>query len=380
MRDLHCRKRCGFLHFLRRPSSYGRMDGLSKSPGAFRNRSIFPFFLATLMLMSGNARSQADSSEPLPVDTLPALAGSAEFSDMDVPFDPPPPVVSPVLSRPSRLSERVRAHDRAVRKSESKVPKTKRKKSGQGIRPGMVAIQAGCFQMGSAGDAGPENEHPRHEVCLSAFMIDRLPVQEAEFEKATGNAPWALCSGAVCSNPNPDLPAWYVTWSEADSFCRSKGGRLPTEAEFEYAARAGDSGEYIWGDTLAQACDYANFADLSLLDMLPGWAAFPCKDGNALIATAGGRKPNRWGLYDMAGNVWQWTADWYAEDWYSKSPKQDPKGPAEGTGKVMRGGSWLNGPTGARVAYRDGFHPDERYSGAIGFRCAYPAQQNSSNP
>jgi len=225
--------------------------------------------------------------------------------------------------------------------------------------------------MGSPDDLGPENEHPRHQVCLDAFRMDRLPVLESEFEAATGQTPWTFCDGAACSLPDPDLPAWYVTWSEADSFCRKKGGRLPTEAEFEYAARAGDSGAYVWGDTLKQACDFANLADLSLGQSMPGWSIFPCSDGHALIATAGGRRPNKWGLYDMAGNVWQWTSDWYAADWYGKSPERNPTGPAEGTGKVMRGGSWLNGPTGGRVAYRDGFHPDERYSGAIGFRCVY---------
>ncbi len=225
--------------------------------------------------------------------------------------------------------------------------------------------------MGSPEEVGAENEHPRHRVCLSAFKMDKIPVLESQFESVMGLTPWTFCTGATCAMPDPNLPAWYVTWTEADSFCRLRGGRLPTEAEFEYAARAGDSGLYVWGDTLAKACDYANLADINVLNLFPGWSVFPCNDGHALIAPAGGKKPNRWGLYDMAGNVWQWTADWYGGGWYAESPVQDPAGPAEGTGRVMRGGSWLNGPTGGRVAYRDGFHPDERYSGAIGFRCVY---------
>lgn len=309
-------------------------------------------------------------AEPMDTAAVPLVgtAGASEFVDDEVPFEPG--TRKPVeLDRPSMMPERVQAQARAERKKKRPVRKRHRK---AGPVPGIVPIPAGCFLMGSPDGFGSENEHPRHEVCLRAFRIDRLPVLESEFEDSTGLHPWIFCDGATCAHPDPDLPAWYVTWNEADSFCRRKGGRLPTEAEFEYAARAGDSGAYIWGDTLAKACDYANLADLSLVKMLPGWSAFPCNDGYALIAPAGGRKPNRWGVYDMAGNVWQWTSDWYAEDWYARSPKQDPTGPSSGTGKVMRGGSWLNGPTGGRVAYRDGFHPDDRYSGAIGFRCVYP--------
>lgn len=307
----------------------------------------------------------------LPLDTAAAPDASTDFVDEDVPFDAPP-AKDAALERPSRLPDRIQAQMRADRKP-AKPPKPRKKKRRGLAEPGIVDVPAGCFRMGSPDGIGSDNERPRHEVCLSAFRMDRLPVLESEFEAATGTTPWTLCNGATCSPPDPDLPAWYVTWSEADSFCRAKGGRLPTEAEFEYAARAGDSGIYLWGDTASKACDHANFADLSLLKMLPGWSAFPCNDGHALIAAAGGRKPNKWGLHDMAGNVWQWTADWYAADWYSRSPVHDPKGPEDGTGRVMRGGSWLNGPTGGRVAYRDGFRPDERYSGAIGFRCVYPA-------
>lgn len=305
------------------------------------------------------------------LDTAAAPNAPTDFVDEDVPFEVPP-AKNPELERPSRLSDRIQAQVRADRKPPK--PPNPRKKKRRGLaEPGIVDVQAGCFRMGSPDGVGSENERPRHEVCLSAFRMDRLPVLESEFEAATGATPWTLCNGATCSPPDPDLPAWYVTWNEADSFCRARGGRLPTEAEFEYAARAGDSGIYLWGDTASKACEYANFADLSLLKMLPGWSAFPCNDGHALIAAAGGRRPNKWGLHDMAGNVWQWTADWYAADWYSKSPVRDPNGPEDGTGRVMRGGSWLNGPTGGRVAYRDGFRPDERYSGAIGFRCVYPA-------
>ncbi|MEN9308063.1 MAG: hypothetical protein RL173_1995 [Fibrobacterota bacterium] len=358
---------------------------MCRFPGVFQVPLFRRVLPVAVLLATCSVSAQIDPADIQP-DSLPALAGSAEFSDADAPSEIPaePSRENPVaLERPSALPERVQKQARAERRKASNTSKEAKtaaksgkpdKKRRTGPRPGVVDIPAGCFRMGSPDELGPENEHPRHQVCLDAFRMDRLPVLESEFEAQTGEAPWTLCEGPACSVPNPDHPAWYVTWREADTFCRAKGGRLPTEAEFEYAARAGDSGAYVWGDTLKQACDHANLADLSLAQTMPGWSIFPCNDGHALIATAGGRKPNRFGLYDMAGNVWQWASDWYAADWYSRSPESNPRGPADGTGRVMRGGSWLNGPTGGRVAYRDGFNPEERYSGAIGFRCVYPSK------
>jgi len=327
---------------------------------------------ALVLCVLGTVPAQEDPIDPILFDTIPALQTQQDFSDGDTPFDAPP--VPEGQSRPSQLSERTHAQARQERCPKVKHSPARKSVGRLAKKRGKVNIPAGCFWMGSPDSVGSANEHPRHQVCVSEFQLDKLPVLQFEFEESTGWSPWSLCKGATCTHPSPELPAWYVTWNEADSFCRSKGGRLPTEAEFEYAARAGDSALYVWGDSLSMACDYANFADVSLLKVMPGWAAFPCSDSYALIAPAGGRKANRWGLYDMAGNVWEWTSDWYGADWYSRSPKQDPVGPLEGTGKVMRGGSWLNGPTGGRVAYRDGFTPDDRYSGAIGFRCAYPVR------
>jgi formylglycine-generating enzyme required for sulfatase activity len=189
----------------------------------------------------------------------------------------------------------------------------------------------------------------------------------------TGRSPWTLCEGPACAGPDPAFPAWFVTWTEADDFCHARRGRLPTEAEYEYAARAGDTGAYIWGDSAREACGYANFADLSLKRILPAWKTFPCDDGEPLVGRSGTRTPNRWGLFDMAGNVWEWTRDWYAADAYSRSPARNPTGPDSGSGRVIRGGSWLSSPDGGRATYRDGFQPEGRYTGAIGFRCVYPS-------
>lgn len=285
------------------------------------------------------------------------------LADFDTPY------AAAVTKPPPRDSARETALPPVV----TKAPR-KRAKGARGVAPSKVSIPAGCFAMGNRDSVGADNTRPRHQVCVSAFQLDRIPVTQREYVQEAHTAPWLLCEGYTCTPPNPDHPAWFVTWTEADSFCQARGGRLPTEAEYEYAARAGDSAAFVWGDTAKYACDHANLADLTLLKISNNWRAFPCTDGSALVDAAGARKPNRWGLYDMSGNVWSWTSDWYASDAYAKSPKQDPRGPATGTGRVIRGGSWITGPDGASPTYRDGLAPHHRYFGAIGFRCAYPAE------
>lgn len=234
----------------------------------------------------------------------------------------------------------------------------------------MVDVKAGCFQMGSPEGAGNQVERPQHEVCLDAFRLDQTPVTQEAYQALTGDAPWLLCEGPTCTPASPKHPAWFVTWTEADAYCKAVGKRLPTEAEFEFASRAGTSTIWPWGDTLAQGCKYANIADLALRKAFKRWVVTNCDDGSALIAPVGGYKPNAWGLQDMTGNVWHWTADWFSTTYYQTSPRENPKGPASGSGRVMRGGSWMGSPEATRSAFRDGFAPDGRYPGSIGFRCA----------
>jgi len=294
------------------------------------------------------------------LDSAAFAPDSSVYQDFDVPRENPAPSNPLPKVRPAH-----RVHP--ARKAEA-LPKAKR------AAHRTVDIPSGCFWMGSPEGFGNANEHPRHLVCLDSFRMDRTPVVQEAFQAATGQAPWLLCKGRTCAGPDPRAPAWFVTWTEAADFCRNRGGRLPTEAEFEYAARAGDSGAYIWGDSASQACRYANFADRSLERVLPSWKVFPCDDGEPLVAPAGEYRPNRWGLFDMAGNVWEWTSDWYAADAYAKSSSRNPTGPDSGSGRTIRGGSWLSSPDGGRAAYRDGFQPEGRYNGAIGFRCVYPSR------
>jgi formylglycine-generating enzyme required for sulfatase activity len=136
-----------------------------------------------------------------------------------------------------------------------------------------------------------------------------------------------------------------VNWNEAEAYCRAVDMRLPTEAEWEYAARAGTAGE--------------RYGEIDRI------AVYDTKE----TATVGSKLPNRWGLYDMLGNVWEWTNDWYGKDYYKNSPIDDPPGPSEGSGRVVRGGAWDSDPQDARVSDRVRVEPAGR-SDFIGFRCA----------
>jgi sulfatase modifying factor 1 len=220
----------------------------------------------------------------------------------------------------------------------------------------MAWIPPGTFEMGTVrGDgSGFADEQPRHTVTLSrGFWIDITEVTFAEYGRF---------SHATGANP-PHQPFWAddthpvvnVTWQNAAGYCRWAGGRLPTEAEWEYAARGGQSGlRYPWGDGISH--DNANFDGTGRRDQ---WAksspveSFP---------------PNGYGLYDVAGNVWEWTADWYEDRYYAHSPAADPAGPAEGRTRVVRGGSWTSDPGRLRTSYRFSLDPSDSQV-SVGFRC-----------
>jgi formylglycine-generating enzyme required for sulfatase activity len=146
-----------------------------------------------------------------------------------------------------------------------------------------------------------------------------------------------------------------VSWEEAQAFCAWAGGRLPTEAEWEFACRAGSQQKFCCGDDVASLPDFAWFADNS------GGQTQP----------VGQKKPNAWGLFDMHGNVWEWCQDWFGRDYYKRSPKTDPAGPAGGETRVLRGASCRNvDPDYLRSANRSGLPPGCRRI-VVGFRIAY---------
>ena len=234
----------------------------------------------------------------------------------------------------------------------------------------MVLIPAGEFEMG--GSAGDADEKPVHTVNVNAFYIDIYEVTNAkykEFVDATGHE-----SSVYWKYPNfnePDQPVVGITWDDANAYAKWAGKRLPTEAEWEKAARGGLVGKkYAWGDSPMPPEGAGNFADETAKKVFKKWDIISgYDDGFSHTAPVGSLNPNGYGVYDMMGNVWEWCADWY-DNYYSKSPKSNPKGPDSGTCKVIRGGSWNSGFINyLRVAYRNYYTPTYVNYSLVGFRC-----------
>ena len=238
--------------------------------------------------------------------------------------------------------------------------------SAQRIELPWVTIPAGSFRMGCVpGDeACLGSERPRHEVTLSAFELMATEVtvaQLAEFAAAVGAGPPPQPDFPQA----PDHPAVHLTWHAAAAFCDWVGGRLPTEAEWEYAARAGHDGRlFWWGDELTR--DYANFGDVECCRGATG-------DADTWVNTApvGSFPANDFGLHDMTGNVWEWVDGWITPT-YPAGPRTDPQPADDGYLRVMRGGSWLNYPGVLRLSVRLPFSADGHTSN-VGARCARDA-------
>jgi formylglycine-generating enzyme required for sulfatase activity len=239
----------------------------------------------------------------------------------------------------------------------------------------LVLIPAGTFQMGtSPGEAGArENEWPRHEVTLThAFYLATTPVTQQQYLRVMGQNPARFSAE---NGGGPDHAVENVTWEQASAFCQrlselpeeKQAGRvyrLPTEAEWEYACRAGTITPFSTGPSLSAA--QANFD-----------GHFPYGDGppgRALQRTSRVSQfpPNHFGLHDVHGNVWEWCADWLDAAYYEWSPRRDPPGPSEGRYRVLRGGSWKNHAVTCRAGYRNGLNPRLKDS-ATGFRVACDA-------
>ena len=222
---------------------------------------------------------------------------------------------------------------------------------------GYVGIMKGSFEMGCVEDDDEcgEHEKPRHPVEISkGFWMGRTEVTVTEYRQFVEDKKLEMPPFAPSFNSDwskPDHPIVHVPWDDAKTHCEWAGGRLPTEAEWEYAIR-GDKEDlkYPWGNEIS-----------------PTNAKYSSRDGTAPV---GSYPANDFGIYDMAGNVWEWVADWYDSDYYQNSPEKDPQGPGQETGlRVLRGGSWNYNPRDLRASGRFRYRPDvgDFY---IGFRCA----------
>ena len=238
----------------------------------------------------------------------------------------------------------------------------------------MVALPGGWFEMGSA-KGGPD-EAPPHRVWVDSFLLDKYEVGQEQYTKLVGANP--------SSFKGPGKPVDTVTWTDAVSYCnlrsraeglepcyheeggtwqcdfQAKGYRLPTEAEWEYACRAGTESEYYFGSDPRALEQHAWYT------------------GNSLRQThaVGQKTPNPWGLYDMYGNVAEWCNDAYGENYYQTSPPQNPRGPEKGDIKVLRGGGWQDRADTLRSSWRAGENSsfvDACLMDSMGFRCARSA-------
>ena len=239
--------------------------------------------------------------------------------------------------------------------------------SAQEIDLPWVHVAAGTFHMGCVpGDPFClESELPRHQVMLSEFDLMETEVTVHHyglFVEATGYVQPDLPE----YEQGPEHPVVHLTWNDASAFCEWAGGRLPTESEWEYAARAGkDDLIFWWGNGLTR--EYANFGAVECCGGAIG-------GGDQWVNTApvGSFPANDFGLHDMSGNVWEWVNGWI-DDFYPDQPATDPQPPDEGYLRVMRGGSWLNYPEVVRLSVRLPFQGDAHTSN-IGARCARDAQ------
>ena len=218
----------------------------------------------------------------------------------------------------------------------------------------MVYVPAGEFEMGSTD--GYDDEQPVHTVALDAFWLDQTEVTNAQYQTCVTAGKCDEWRYADDSDFNAaDQPVVGVSWSDAVDYCAWVGGRLPTEAEWEYAARGPEGFVYPWGDSWQPGLANCDEDD--------------CEDGFEYMAPVGSFPAGAsWvGALDMVGNVWEWVADWYDAEYYARSPRENPTGPEEGETRVLRGGSWSNWAEPPRSGSRWG-GPRPWYNNG-GFRC-----------
>jgi formylglycine-generating enzyme required for sulfatase activity len=272
------------------------------------------------------------------------------------------------------------ARQRVEKQLETAKPATSEEKDmiKNSIGMKLKLIPAGSFLMGATpGDAeAKDQQNPQHKVTITGpFYLGVYEVTQHEYKQVMGVNPSGFLRDSEL------LPVEKVSWLDAVTFCNKlseregrlpyyeidgrtvtilggNGYRLPTEAEWEYACRAprdsGGATKHPFGNDESELASYAWFRGIGEFETHP----------------VGQKKPNRWGLYDMQGNVWEWCQDWFGENYYKQSPAEDPRGPMRGAERVLRGGCWFYPPYACRPAYRDFLEPEDRSHDSVGFRVA----------
>lgn len=262
--------------------------------------------------------------------------------------------------------------------------------------PTMIVIPAGRFTMGSPDSETDrsKDEGPTHKVKVATFALSKTEITRGQFavfvnqsKYRAGDTCWTLKDGDFEErkghwlkpgfSQNDNHPVTCVNWNDANAYTEwlsrttGKKYRLPTEAEWEYAARANTRSARYWGDKPDRACRYANVADetaLAKIQGAPAWSIHHCADGASYTAPVASYKANAFGLHDMLGNVLEWTQDSY-HDSYKDAPRVASEWPGDGAKRILRGGSWNNSPQVVRAAMRDSNKPTLRFS-IFGFRVA----------
>jgi formylglycine-generating enzyme len=258
---------------------------------------------------------------------------------------------------PPKSGEKLRHSANRILASKATVlPKLPATMTGKDGAP-MVLVPAGEFPMGS--EQGDDDEQPVHRVFLDSFYLDTFEVTNGQFAKFVAaiqsEPPWGFADQET-PVVRADHPVRWVNWLEATGYCLWAGKRLPTEAEWEKAARGTDGRVYPWGNE----------------PPTPVHAVFGLKEGAETVSPIGNRDKGMspYGVHDLAGNLYEWVADWYDEAVYRPMPTINPRGPTEGTTKVQRGGSYINSPYRLRASFRTKGDPTE-HDPNVGFRCAH---------
>ena len=338
------------------------------------------FLILVLALMSNDRAERQPTNTPAPV-----AVATAQPTNTPQPADTAP---SPPTNTPRPADTATSPPTNTPRPSDTATPRptntrrptaTPRAPAGGGVQArakdgmALVYVPAGEFEMGSI--EGASDERPVHTIWLNSFWIDQTEVTNTQYrqcaEAGACEAP-TECDWGIPTyedETKADHPVVCVDWFGAQAYCEWAGGRLPTEAEWEYAARGPAQNTYPWGDTfdgeLLNYCD-AN-CEYDHRDSMHD-------DGYEMTAPVGSYSDGAsWcGALDMAGNVWEWVADRYDNDHYADSPSRNPTGPSAGDYRVLRGGSWTGLAKNVRSADRDYDRPSPRYH-AVGFRCVATA-------